>query len=151
MAARTELPADSEPAAAPVAGPPRRVLVVEADGPLIGLLQTQLEAEGCLVSAESADAADSGAGPGEIADLIVVDLPYPRQGGVDSIRRIATRHPMTPILALSSTFFAGIECWGPVARELGVDCVLPKPASCQALGQAVRRLLARGGCPCGPA
>ncbi|WP_088278354.1 response regulator [Ideonella sp. A 288] len=145
MASTSELPIGGGAAAAPVATPLHRVLVVEADGPLIGLLQTQLEAEGCLVTAESA------AEPGAPADLIVVDLPYPRQGGVDSIRRIATRHPMTPILALSSTFFAGIECWGPVARELGVDCVLPKPASCQALGQAVRRLLARGGCPCGPA
>lgn len=144
MASTSEHPAGRDAVAVPAATAMRRVLVVEADGPLIGLLQTQLEAEGCLVSAESA------AGPGEPADLIVVDLPYPRQGGVDLIRRIASRRPMTPILALSSTFFAGIECWGPVARELGVDCVLPKPASCEALARAVRRLLARGGCPCGP-
>jgi two-component system, OmpR family, response regulator len=130
------------PSAQQAAGPEGsapRVLLVEADTPLIELLDTWLAAEGWRVITESDDHPVAT----EPADLVIVDVPFPRQGGVDLIRRIASSHPMTPILALSSTFFAGIECCGPVARELGVACVLPQPASREALIQAVRRLLSR--------
>ena len=116
-----------------------RVLLVEADAPLVDLLDTWLTVEGCVVITES----DDHPAPAGQADLVIVDVPFPRQGGVDLIRRIARRYPMTPILALSSTFFAGIECCGPVARELGVSCVLPQPASRDALTRAVRLLLSR--------
>jgi DNA-binding response OmpR family regulator len=113
---------------------PRRVLVVDADEPLFGLLEAWLSAEGCVVINDRA-------GPADDVDLVIVDVPFPRQVGVDWIRRIAQRHPMAPILALSSTFIAGIECCGPAARALGVACTLPNPVSRQALSSAVRRLL----------
>lgn len=116
-----------------------RVLLVNVDRALIGLLDTWLAAEGCVVFDEPADSAASV----ERVDLVVVDVAFPRQGGVDWVRRVAGRHPTAPVLALSSTFFAGIECYGPVARELGVACVLPKPTSREALTQAVRRMLSR--------
>jgi CheY-like chemotaxis protein len=117
--------------------PAPRVLVVDADRALFGLIQEWLSAEGCVVLAQC------GAAPEEAEpfDLVIVDVPYPRDCGVDSISRLSKRHPMTPILALSSTFFARIECCGPVARALGVACVLPTPVSRQALIDAVRRVL----------
>lgn len=123
-------PEDAGPTRAPV------VLVVDADAPLFGLLQAWLSTEGCVVLDER-DAAR------ERVDLVIVDLPFPRQAGVDSVRHIAQRHPMAPILALSSTFITGIECCGPVARELGVACALPNPVSREALLSSVRRLLTR--------
>jgi CheY-like chemotaxis protein len=121
----------SEPASAP------RVLVIDADRALMGLLDEWMRALGCTVV--------HGAG-GEAEgrfQLVIVDVPYPRQGGVDLVARVAARHPQTPILALSSTFFARVECHGPVAQALGVDCVLPKPATRDALTNAVRNLLPR--------
>jgi DNA-binding NarL/FixJ family response regulator len=127
----------NEPAAGAAGTPAGRapcVLVINADSPLFGLLDTWLRAEGCVVLDERCAAA-------EPVDLVIVDVPFPRQAGVDWIRQIAQRHPMAPILAVSSTFIAGIECCGPVARALGVACVLPNPVSREALTQAVRRSL----------
>jgi CheY-like chemotaxis protein len=117
--------------------PPPRVLVVDADGPLFGLLEEWLAADGYVVLDELAL---HRSGDGSV-DLVIVDVPFPRQAGVDWIRRIAARHPMAPILALSSTFIAGIECCGPVARALGVACVLPNPCSRDALLRIARRLI----------
>jgi CheY-like chemotaxis protein len=118
----------------PAAAAPQ-VLLVDTDHALLGLLDEWLSCLGCKVVQESSGAA------GQRFDLAVVDVPFPRQGGVDLVRRIADRHPATPILALSSTFCAGIGCHGQVARALGVACVLPKPASREALTNAVARLL----------
>jgi CheY-like chemotaxis protein len=114
-----------------------RVLVIDADPALIELLDEWVCAMGCTV--EHAAGGDT-AGRFQ---LVIVDVPYPRQGGVDLVARVAAQHPKTPILALSSTFCAGIECHGAVARALGVACVLPKPATREALTNAARTLLPR--------
>jgi CheY-like chemotaxis protein len=130
------LTAHTGPAPASTTAAPR-VLVVDADRALFGLIEEWLQSEGCVVVAQGgADSLED-----ESFDLVIVDVPYPRDCGVDSISRLSKRHPMTPILALSPTFFARVECCGPVARALGVACVLPTPVSRQALIDAVRRVL----------
>jgi CheY-like chemotaxis protein len=110
--------------------------VIDADNDWRLLLEQWLQGIGCDVVADPG--ADADAPP---VDLVIVDLPFPRQGGVDLVKRITSRHPATPIVALSSNFFSRIECCGPVARALGVDCVLPKPATREAIAAAVRRVL----------
>ena len=117
----------------------RRVRLVDADPTWRDLLGQWLSTLGCRVVPEPASDAESP----PVADLVIVDVPFPRQGGVDLVRRVASQHPSTPILALSTNFFSGIECCGPVARALGVDCVLPKPATREALATAVRLVLPR--------
>jgi len=111
--------------------------LVDTDATQRDLLGQWLATLGCSVVPEPA----AGGEPPPDADLVIVDVPFPRQGGVDLVRRIAAQHPTTPILALSTNFFSGIECCGPVARTLGVDCVLPKPATREALATAVRLVL----------
>lgn len=118
--------------------PMRRVRLVDADSAWRGLLEQWLQAMNCTVAPEP-----DGESQPPAVDLVIVDVPFPRRGGVDLVRRIATQHPATPILALSTNFFSGIECNGPVARALGVDCVLPKPATREALAAAVRLVLPR--------
>ena len=133
----------AEPAAGDADAPPGpagkapRVLVVDADGSLADLFDEWLGAAGCSVAMTSG----RHAGAAEPFDLVIVDVPFPRQGGVDLIARLTERHPMTPILVLSSTLFAGVDCCGAVARALGVAGVLPNPASREALISAVRRFL----------
>ena len=117
--------------------PARKVLVVDADPALLALLDEWLADHGCdVVHERNSDGADD-------FDLVVVDIPSPRHGASNVLRRIAQDSPGAPILALSSSFFAGIEASGPVARWLGVAGVLPKPVTRDALIDAVDRLLLR--------
>ena len=114
-----------------------RVLVVDADPALLGLLEEWLGAHGCTV--EAAQSCASGGRDG--FDLIVVDIPSPRQGCTEGLKAISNAHPSTPILALSSSFFPGVDTTGAVARALGVAGVLPKPVTRGGLLDALRRLL----------
>jgi DNA-binding response OmpR family regulator len=114
-----------------------RILVVDADSALLGLIEEWLADAGYDVVQEGA----AGDLEGEYFDLVVVDVPFPRQGGLNSLRRIAAEHARTPVLALSSMFFAGIQRNGMVARTLGVASVLPKPVTRDALITTVRKLL----------
>ena len=105
-----------------------RILVVDADPALCGLLEEWLAEEGYRVVDHD-------------PDLVLIDLPRPRQAGVDLVRQLAARYPGKALVALSSNFFAGVESTGAVARALGVDAVLPKPLARAALVRALRNLL----------
>lgn len=109
--------------------------MMDADPALVGLIGEWLADIG-PVTAVRGDA-------GGACDLLIVDVPFPRQGEANPLRRLAAAHPGTPVLALSSTFFTGIEPHGAVAHSLGVGGVLPKPVAREALVAAVRHLLPR--------
>src|SRR5262245_55397458 len=83
-----------------------RVLVVNADPALRGLIEEWLAGEACRFVEER-------------PDLVLVDLPFPREHGAAMLARIAQVHPHVPVVALSSNFFPGIESNGAIARALG--------------------------------
>jgi len=116
-----------------------RVLIVDTDRALLGLLEEWLDVCGCVVVSDHP--ANTPAIHGQRFALVIVDLPHPKRGGVELLQRIAREHPGAPIIALSSTFFPGIESTGGVARTLGVACVLPKPVARESLVHAVQSLL----------
>lgn len=118
---------------APQAGP-RPVLVVGADPATRELLDEWLAADGWAVvgDAQATDCA-----------LAIVDVPYPRDSGLELLRRVTREHPGTPLLAISATFFSTVARCGPCARALGVAGVLPKPLAREALLAAVRELARR--------
>lgn len=124
-----------DPAASVAEQATRRVLLIDADSALLELLQEWLGGEGCRVMREM-EGADHGP-----FDLLLVDVPFPRHADQAVLRRVARAYPGVPVLALSSSFFAGVEAGGAVARSLGVAGVLPKPLSREALLAAVRRLV----------
>jgi CheY-like chemotaxis protein len=113
------------------------VLVVNADAALAGLLDEWLGPCGCKVVLH-ADHDDLAA---QELDIAVVDVPFPRRGGLTLLQRISAAHPGKPIVALSSCFFSGIESRGAVAQALGVATVLPMPVTREALTAAVQDLL----------
>ena len=120
------------------AGMQPRILVVDTDRALLGLLEEWLD--GCAVESGR----DRATGPnGGRFDLLIVDVPNPKRGGVELLHALAAHHPDTPIIVLSSTFFPGVESTGGVARTLGVACVLPKPVGRESLLSAVHGLLHR--------
>lgn len=132
---------DDARAPAPACDPAQgglRILVVDADATLFALLTEWLGACGCVLEQMRA---------GEVfepecrSDVVIVDVAFPRHGGAEAIRRAARARPGTPIIVLSSSFFAGIEPTGAVARSLGVDAVLPKPLKREALHDAVERIV----------
>ena len=110
-----------------------RILIVDADPALFGLLEEWLAPQGWQAVQEAA--------AGERFDLVLVDVAFPRQGGIDVLKRVLVEHAATPVLALSSGFFEHVESGGAVAHALGVAAVLPKPFNRDILTAAVRQLL----------
>ena len=113
-----------------------RILVADADCALYGLLEEWLAASGYVLAGACAPDAARHNG----YDLIVVDLPFPREGG-DVLRQLRHEHPDVPIIALSASFFSGVVLSGALARSLGVASVLPKPVTREALLVAGRHAL----------
>ena len=114
---------------------PVRILVADADCALYGLLEEWFAESGWELSGACAPGQSD-----ERCDLIVVDLPFPRDGGQDVLRPLMREYPGTPIIALSGMFLPGAG--GALARELGVTSVLPKPVTREALLAAVHKALA---------
>jgi CheY-like chemotaxis protein len=107
-----------------------RILVLDADRALHDLLAEWLADLGCRIVDDE-------------PHVILVDLHLPRQAGAGAARELRARYPGTPLIALSSGFFAGVEANGAVARTLGVEAVLPKPLTREALVAALRKVLPR--------
>lgn len=114
-----------------------RVLIMEADPALHALLAEWLAGFGCTVEAH--DAAPAGR---EVPfDLVIVDVPFPRESGRAVIERTRGDHAGVPILVLSSRFFGGVRSRGAIARDLEVAGVLPKPLTRETLIEALEQVL----------
>jgi CheY-like chemotaxis protein len=64
-----------------------RVLLVDADPALAELLEEWLAGQGCRVVQER-------------PDLVLVDLPFPRERGLQRLRQVGDAHPDTPVVAM---------------------------------------------------
>ncbi len=105
----------------------QRILVVEPDDQILGLLERWLGEAGYSVVVESSS--------GENPDLVIIDVadPLGAEGIIASVREVHSG----AILLLSARFRQGMGPSSSVARQLGVTNVLPKPFTRDALLSAV--------------
>jgi DNA-binding response OmpR family regulator len=115
----------------------KRVLVVEPDQQILGLLERWLVEAGHEVIVESSG---EPAGDRAAPHLVIIDVPDPL-GAEDIIRSVRQKHA-SPILLLSARFRRGMGASSSVAQQLGVRNVLPKPFTRDELWSAVRDSLA---------
>jgi CheY-like chemotaxis protein len=112
----------------------RNVLVLGTDQATRSLFVEWFDEEGLqVVEPSSGDEAAP-------LSLVVLELPFLRDGGLQPLAEAKLRYPEVPIVVVSPTVFASVGCSGPCAAALGVAGVLPKPIARATLIEAVHRL-----------
>ena len=112
----------------------RKVLLLETDRANRSLFVEWLDAEGWQVVDPPS------AGPAPSLSLVVLELAFLRDGGLQPLAEAKLRYPEVPIVVVSPTVFASVGCCGPCAATLGVAGVLPMPIARATLMEAVHRL-----------
>jgi len=117
----------------------RRVLVVESDRLIRGLIVEWLELSGDEAVCVS-DPAAAGASAGRY-DLVLVDLPAPLPAAHRTVEQLKRSRPATPIVAMSADVTAsGRAAHQTLAQELGAAALLVKPFTRKALLAALNRV-----------
>ncbi len=121
----------------------KRILVVEDEADLVGVLQYNLVKEGYLVeSASTGAAAFSKLEKGPVPDLVILDLMLPDFSGLDVCRRLRAddRLAETSVLMLTAKTEEADRITG---FEVGADDYVAKPFSVKELMLRVKALLRR--------
>jgi DNA-binding response OmpR family regulator len=113
----------------------QRILVVEPDDQILGLLERWLGEAGYAVVVETSLRPHRAAGDGADPNLVIIDVPEPlgAEKIIESVRQVHAG----AILLLSARFRQGMGSSSAVARQLGVSNVLPKPFTRDELLSAV--------------
>ena len=111
-----------------------RIVIIEQDQLLRGLLREWLSAEGYAVSERRLGEQSSDAP----AALVIVDLYMPRCRGGDCVRAVKQAHPGAAVIAMSAQFSSGLAHSPRAAQVLGARQLLVKPFSRVELLSAVR-------------
>jgi two-component system OmpR family response regulator len=116
-----------------------KVLLVDDDTELVGMVQDYLAGEGFEV--ETAPNGEAGL---ELAlagkfDIVVLDVMMPRLSGVEVLARIR-RQSQIPVLMLTAK---GDDTDRIVGLELGADDYVPKPCTARELTARIRAILRR--------
>ena len=120
---------------------PNRVLVVEDDAGVRGLLQAILEDEGfeILLAADGEEGLDL-ARTAEPA-VLLIDVMMPGLGGPEVLRRLRREDGTLPFAVLVLT--GAVESVEPLRYELGLDSILEKPFDIITLASRVKELASR--------
>ena len=118
---------------------PPRVLLVDDDAVLVGMLRGYLVRDGFDVeTAADGDAGAREALTGRFA-LVVLDVMMPGTSGIEALRRIRARSRV-PVLMLTAR---GDDADRIVGLELGADDYVPKPCTPRELVARIRAILRR--------
>jgi DNA-binding response OmpR family regulator len=118
---------------------PPRILVVDDDHELTGMLREYLQREGFAVEVEP-DGAQALARIGQGCDLVILDVMLPGRSGLDVLRTLRGRENTPPVLMLTAR---GDDVDRIVGLELGADDYLPKPFNPRELVARMRAVLRR--------
>jgi DNA-binding response OmpR family regulator len=121
-----------------------RVLIIDDDLAFAQALTKHLARAGHEVRQASDGDAGFRACQRELADVVVVDIFMPRQGGLQTIGRLRREWPAMKIVAVSGVTSAGSLDVGGHAVTLGADRFVSKPFEAQALVTLVETLLGTG-------
>lgn len=116
-----------------------RVLLIDDDVELVGMLKEYLEQEGFAVTAvHDGEAGAVAALSGQYA-IAVLDVMMPKLNGVDALRRIRAGSAM-PVIMLTAK---GDDTDRIIGLELGADDYVPKPCTPRELTARLRAILRR--------
>ena len=101
------------------------------------LLEEWLSEAGYCVHAAAAHDLQAG----RPADLVIVSVYMPKDGGAQFVREIQAMHPGAPLIAISGQFRSGLSANGATAQTLGVQQVMAKPLARTDLLGAVRAVI----------
>ena len=116
-----------------------RVLVVDDDVELCGLIREYLEPQGFDV--EVVHDGEAGLARAQTGDpnIVVLDIMMPKMNGLDMLRQLRTTSPI-PVLLLTAR---GSDVDRILGLELGADDYLPKPFNPRELVARIRAVLRR--------
>jgi DNA-binding response OmpR family regulator len=118
-----------------------KILLVDDDIELVGMLREYLEQDGFTVAtAHDGEQGVAEALTGQHA-LVVLDVMMPRLNGVDALRRIREKSRM-PVIMLTAK---GDDMDRILGLELGADDYVPKPCTPRELSARIRAILRRTG------
>lgn len=116
-----------------------RVLLIDDDVELVGMLKEYLEQEGFAVTAvHDGEAGAVAALSGQYA-IAVLDVMMPKLNGVETLRRIRAGSAM-PVIMLTAK---GDDTDRIIGLELGADDYVPKPCTPRELTARLRAILRR--------
>ncbi|HZD74609.1 MAG TPA: response regulator [Actinomycetota bacterium] len=120
---------------------PNRVLVIEDDAGVRGLLQTILEDEG-LETVLAADGEEGLRLALEVDPAVVlIDVMMPGLGGPEVLRRLRRPDGSLPFAVVVLT--GAVESVEPLRFELGAEAIIEKPFDITRLAELVRQLAGR--------
>ena len=118
-----------------------RVLIIDDDVTLRQVLTKHLEHAGHEVRQAADGTAGVRAYERHAADLVIVDIFMPGQGGLQTIGRLRHEWPGVKILAMSGTKSAGALDVAGHATSLGADRFITKPFEAAELLELIRTML----------
>jgi DNA-binding response OmpR family regulator len=118
-----------------------RVLVVDDDRKLAGMVRRELEEQGYAVDVAHDGEEGLGCADAGVYDLILLDVVMPGLDGVTVCRRLRERKVGTPVLMLTARDGVEDRVGG---LDSGADDYLVKPFNFRELGARVRALVRRG-------
>lgn len=116
-----------------------RVLLVDDDTELAGLLQDYLERDGFTVDCASDGEAGAQSALSGLHDIVVLDITMPKLDGIQVLGRIRAASQV-PVLMLTAR---GDDADRIVGLELGADDYVPKPCTPRELSARLRAILKR--------